>query len=153
MNYEKLDPFFDEMTGIIRVVIETPAGSQNKYDFDNETGCFMLDRPIHSSLRYPFDYGFVPNTLAKDGDQVDAVVMIAQPTFSGCIVRARVIGVMDMEDEAGQDEKIICTPLKDPRTAHITDIEHIAPHHLREIEHFFIHIKDLEKNKWAKVRG
>jgi inorganic pyrophosphatase len=153
MKYQLLNPFVDEPHGLVTVVIETPAGSQNKFDYNSEIDGFVLDRPIHSSLRYPFDYGFVPNTLARDGDPVDAVVIIAQPTFPGCIVRARVIGVMDMEDEAGDDEKIICTSLKDPRSAHITDIMQIAPHHLREMEHFFIHIKDLENEKWAKVHG
>jgi inorganic pyrophosphatase len=153
MHIENLDPFFDESNGIIRVVIETPAGSQNKYDFDRQTGGFMLDRPIHSSLRYPFDYGFVPNTVAKDNDPVDALVMIAQPTFPGCIVRARVIGVMDMVDEAGQDEKIICVAFRDARTAHVAGISDIGPHQLREMEHFFVHIKDLEEGKWAKVKG
>jgi inorganic pyrophosphatase len=152
-HFDTLTTFFSEGEGIVWVVVETPAESQNKYDFAPELNALILDRPIHSSLRYPFDYGFVPSTLAEDGDPVDAVVMIAQPTFPGCLVRARLVGVMDMEDEAGRDEKVICVPFRDPRTAHISDIKDIGAHHLREMEHFFIHIKDLEKDKWAKVNG
>lgn len=150
---EKISPFFDEARDLINVIVETPKGSQNKYDYDHTTGLFILDRPIHSSLRYPFDYGFVPNTLALDGDPVDIVLMINQPTYTGCLVRSRVVGVMIMEDEAGRDEKILCVADRDPRTSHITDIEHVPPHHLKELEHFFIHIKDLEKEKWARVEG
>jgi inorganic pyrophosphatase len=149
----QLNTFFDESNGIVNVIIETPAGSQNKYDYDSNSGFFILDRPIHSSLRYPFDYGFVPNTLAKDGDPVDAVIMINQPTFTGCLVRARVVGVMDMEDEDGGDEKIICVAMKDPRTSHIINIDNLPLHLTEELKHFFIHIKDLEKEKWAKVHG
>ena len=151
--FEKISPFYDESKGIINVVVETPAASQNKYDYDPESGLFILDRPIHSSLKYPFDYGFIPNTLADDGDPVDVVLIIKQPTFTGCLVRTRVVGVMEMEDEDGKDEKIIGVALKDPRTSHMENIEHIPPHYQKELEHFFIHIKDLEKEKWAKVDG
>jgi inorganic pyrophosphatase len=148
-----ISPLFNEELGIINAVIETPAGSQNKYDYDQVSGLFMLDRPIHSALRYPCDYGFIPNTLAKDGDPVDVVLMINQPTYPGCLVRARVVGVMIMEDEAGRDEKILSVSDRDPRLSHIMDIKDVPPNYLKELEHFFIHIKDLEQDKWAKVEG
>ena len=148
-----INPLFDEGLGIISAIVETPAGSQNKYDYDVVSGLFMLDRPIHSSLRYPCDYGFIPNTLANDGDAVDVVLMINQPTYPGCLVRARVVGVMIMEDEAGRDEKILAVADRDPRASHIVDIKDVPQNYLKELEHFFIHIKDLEKDKWAKVEG
>ena len=152
-NLHSINPLPDATLGIINVVVETPGGSQNKYDYDEDSGLFILDRPIHSSLRYPFDYGFLPNTTAQDGDPVDVVVMINEPTYPGCLIPARVVGVMVMQDEAGGDEKILAVPTSDPRTSHIVDIQDVPPHSLKELEHFFIHIKDLEKEKWARVDG
>ena len=151
VRFGTINPIFDEALGIINAVVETPAGSQNKYDYDPVSGLFMLDRPIHTSLRYPCDYGFIPNTLAKDGDPVDVILMINQPTFSGCLVLARVVGVMVMEDEAGMDRKILSVADSDPRASHIKDIQDVPQTFLAELEHFFVHIKDLEQEKWARV--
>lgn len=152
-NVVSLGPFFDQASGVVNVVVETPAGSQNKYDYDPQIGRFVLDRPIHSSLRYPFDYGFIPGTHAGDGDPLDAALVLNQSTFPGCVVHARVVGVMDMEDEDGRDHKLICVAATDPRMAHVQDVNQLPPHLLKEMEHFFIHIKDLEKQKWARVHG
>lgn len=152
-QFHAIPPLFDETLGIINAVVETPAGSQNKYDYDHVSGLFMLDRPIHTSLRYPCDYGFIPNTLAKDGDPVDVVLMINQPTYPGCLVRARVVGVMVIEDESGMDKKILSVADSDPRASHIIDIQDVPETFLKELEHFFVHIKDLEQDKWAKVEG
>lgn len=148
-----LPAFAEEARGLVHVVVETPAGSQNKYDWDPETGFFVLDRPIHSALRYPFDYGFIPGTMGGDGDAVDAVLLIRQPTFPGCLVVARIVGLMKMRDEKGEDDKVLCVADRDPRARGCEDLGDLPPHWLREIEHFFIHIKDLEKDRWAEVEA
>jgi inorganic pyrophosphatase len=148
-----LAAFVDEERGLVRMIVETPAGSQNKYDWDEEAGLFVLDRPIHSALRYPFDYGFIPGTLGGDGDPVDAVLFLRQPTFPGCLVVARIVGLIKMRDEGGEDDKILCVADRDPRARGYEDLQDLPAHWLREIEHFFVHIKDLEKERWAEVEG
>lgn len=151
--FSELPPFVGAGNDLVWVVIETPTDSQNKYDYDSDLGAFILDRPIHSSLRYPCDYGFVPGTLAGDGDALDAILLISRPTFPGCVVKVQVVGMMEMADEAGTDEKIICVAASDPRHAHMKNIEDLPENLRRELEHFFVHIKDLESEKWAKVVG
>ena len=129
------------------VVVEIPAGSRNKYEVDHKTGRIRLDRMLFTSTRYPLDYGFIEETLALDGDPIDALVMLDEPTFPGCIVRCRVIGMFRMTDEAGGDDKLLCVPAGDVRKEHLRDIHHVAEFDRLEIQHFFEVYKDLEPGK------
>jgi len=129
------------------VVVEIPAGSRNKYEVDHKTGRIRLDRMLFTSTRYPLDYGFVEDTLALDGDPIDALVMLDEPTFPGCVVRCRVIGMFRMTDEAGGDDKLLCVPAGDVRKEHLRDIHHVAEFDRLEIQHFFEVYKDLEPGK------
>ncbi|NER08243.1 MAG: inorganic diphosphatase [Okeania sp. SIO3C4] len=131
--------------GIINVLIEIPGGSKNKYEFDKDMGAFALDRVLYASVQYPFDYGFVPNTLADDGDPLDGMVIMDQPTFPGCVIAARPLGMLEMIDGGDRDEKILCVPAKDPRYAEVKTLQDIAPHRLDEIAEFFRTYKNLEK--------
>jgi inorganic pyrophosphatase len=131
----------------IEVVIEIPRGSRNKYELDEATGAIRLDRVLYSSVHYPTDYGFVPGTRAPDGDHLDVLVIVEEPTFPGCHMIVRPIGVLEMRDENGQDHKIIAVPLADPRLNHIQDLNDLAPHWLREIENFFATYKTLEEKQ------
>jgi inorganic pyrophosphatase len=126
------------------VLVEIPKGSRNKYEMDHETGRIRLDRTLHSAVHYPADYGFIDNTLGEDGDPLDALVLLEEPTFSGCIVDARPVGAFIMSDEKGGDAKILCIPLGDPTWSHVHDLSDVPPHLLREIEHFFQIYKQLE---------
>ncbi len=138
--------------GLINVLIEIPAGSKNKYEYDKDLQAFALDRVLYSSVQYPYDYGFVPNTLADDGDPLDGIVLIDQPTFPGCIIAARPIGMLEMIDGGDRDEKILCVPGKDPRYTKVKSLQDIAPHRLDEIAEFFRTYKNLEK-KVTEIRG
>ena len=129
------------------VVIEIPGGSRNKYEIDHVTGQIRLDRMLFTSTRYPWDYGFVIDTLGLDGDPLDAMVMLDEPTFPGCVVRCRAIGMFRMTDEAGGDDKLLCVPAQDPRKEHLRDIHHVAEFDRLEIQHFFEVYKDLEPGK------
>jgi len=129
---------------IVEVLIEIPKGSRNKYEYDKERGFFRLDRVIFSPVHYPTDYGYLPNTLADDGDPLDALVLIWEPTFPGCLVQARPIGMLQMSDEKGTDEKILCVPVADPFWREVQDLEQVPQHLLKEIEHFFTIYKTLE---------
>ena len=128
----------------IEVFIEIPRGSRNKYEYDDRTGRIVLDRVLYSSIHYPTDYGFIPDTLAEDGDHLDALVVTNEPTFPGCVVRARPIGVLVMRDEGGSDHKILAVPVGDPRFDSISALADLAPHWLREIENFFRTYKVLQ---------
>ena len=139
-------------TGILNVLIEIPAGSKNKYEFDKDLNAFALDRVLYSSVQYPYDYGFVPNTLADDGDPLDGMVIMDQPTFPGCVIPARPIGMLIMIDGGDRDEKILCVPAKDPRYNDVKTLADIAPHRLEEIAEFFRSYKNLEK-KVTEIRG
>jgi inorganic pyrophosphatase len=138
---------------VIDVFIEIPTGSRNKYEYDHEDHVIRLDRRLFTATAYPADYGFVPDTLSDDGDPLDALVLVADPTFPGCVVRARVLGVFFMRDEAGLDAKLICVLEHDPQWDDAHDIEDIRPHMLNEIEHFFSIYKDLEPGKSTDTRG
>lgn len=138
---------------ILNVVIEIPRGSRNKYEYDWQQGVITLDRVLHSSLFYPTDYGFVPQTQADDGDNLDILVLVSQPTFPGCVVQARPIGIMDMEDEEGKDWKIIAVAHNDPYYKHVTNIAELNGHMKREIQHFFETYKQLEDGKRSVVLG
>jgi inorganic pyrophosphatase len=137
---------------LVEVVVEIPRGSRNKYELDKERGVVELDRVLYSSVHYPTDYGFIDGTLALDGDALDALVVVEEPTFPGCHIVARPIGVLDMTDEMGPDQKILAVPIGDPRFAHIHDLHEIGEHWLREIENFFQTYKALE-DKWTDVVG
>ncbi|MHB1134313.1 MAG: inorganic diphosphatase [Chloroflexota bacterium] len=128
----------------IEVFVEIPRGSRNKYEFDDRRGLIRLDRVLFSSVHYPTDYGFIPNTLAPDGDHLDALVVCEEPTFPGCLVPARAIGVLCMTDEKGQDDKILAVPCGDPRFDHIRDLADLPRHWLAEIANFFTTYKMLE---------
>lgn len=133
--------------GLLNVLIEIPAGSKNKYEFDKDLNAFALDRVLYSSVQYPYDYGFVPNTLADDGDPLDGMVLIDQPTFPGCVITVRPIGMLEMIDGGDRDEKLLCVPAKDPRYAQINSLENISPHRLEEIAEFFRTYKNLERKE------
>ena len=132
---------------IFDVVIEIPGGSRNKYEIDHESGRIRLDRMLFTSTRYPWDYGFIDNTLGLDGDPLDAMVMLDEPTFPGCVVSVRAIGMFRMSDEKGGDDKLLCVPAGDVRKEHLRDIHHVSEYDRLEIQHFFEVYKDLEPGK------
>lgn len=136
---------------MFEVIIEIPKGSRNKYEYDEAHGCFRLDRVLYSSVHYPTDYGFIPNTLAEDGDHLDVLVMVEEPTFTGCHVLVRPVGVLAMIDEKGTDHKILAVPVRDPRFDHIVNLATVPPHLLREIENFFATYKILEGKETATL--
>lgn len=139
----------------INVVIEIPQGSQVKYEVDKESGAVFVDRFLFTPMAYPAAYGFIPGTLADDGDPADALVLAPAPIVPGAVIRCRPIGMLRMEDESGQDEKIICVPHDKIHTIY-KDVHRVEdlPEIVRQgIEHFFTRYKDLEPNKWVKVLG
>ncbi|MEP0214313.1 MAG: inorganic diphosphatase [Cellulophaga sp.] len=129
------------------VLIEIPKGSRNKYEYDFDLKKIRFDRMLFSSMMYPADYGFIPETLALDGDPLDVLVLGGEPTFPMCVVEVKPIGVFHMADEKGPDEKIICVPVSDPIWNILNDLSDMNPHQIKEIEHFFQVYKDLEKKK------
>ncbi|GIG67678.1 inorganic diphosphatase [Phytomonospora endophytica] len=129
------------------VTIEIPKGSRNKYEIDHETGRIRLDRTLFTATQYPADYGFIEDSLGLDGDPLDALVLVPEPTVPGCLIRARAIGMFRMSDEKGQDDKVLCVPAADPRAEHLRDIHHVPEFDRLEIEHFFRVYKDLEPGK------
>lgn len=134
----------EEFPEIVEVLVEVPRGSRNKYEWDPENGRIKLDRVLYSSVHYPADYGFIMDTMAEDGDAVDILVLIEEPTFSGCMILARPIGMLRMRDEKGPDNKVLGVPIHDPRWRHLEDIHDAPPHLLNEIENFFLTYKRLE---------
>ncbi|MGF1493703.1 MAG: inorganic diphosphatase [Microcoleaceae cyanobacterium] len=138
--------------GLVNVLIEIPAGSKNKYEFDKDMNAFALDRVLYSSVQYPYDYGFIPNTLADDGDPLDGMVIIDEPTFPGCVIAARPIGMLEMIDGGDRDEKILCVPDDDPRYTEVKSLKDVAPHRLEEIAEFFRTYKNLQK-KVTEILG
>ncbi len=135
------------------VFVEIPSGSRNKYEWDDELGGIVLDRRLFTSMTYPADYGYVEGTLAEDGDPLDALVLVAEPTFPGCRIRVRAIGVFHMSDEKGPDEKLLCVPLGDPSFERVSDVHDVDIAMRDEIEHFFQRYKDLEPSKKTETRG
>ncbi|MGB5974377.1 MAG: inorganic diphosphatase [Nodosilinea sp.] len=138
--------------GLLNVLVEIAGGSKNKYEFDKDLNAFILDRVLFSSVKYPYDYGFVPNTLADDGDPLDGMVLMDEPTFPGCVIAARPIGMLEMIDGGDRDEKILCVPAEDPRYANVKSLEDVASHRLDEIAEFFRSYKNLEK-KVTEILG
>jgi inorganic pyrophosphatase len=129
------------------VLIEIPMGSRNKYEVDHHTGRIRLDRTLFTATQYPADYGYIENSLGEDGDPLDALVMVPEPTFPGCLIRSRPIGMFRMRDEKGGDDKVLCVPAADPRLEHLRDIHHLSEFLRLEIQHFFEVYKDLEPGK------
>lgn len=138
--------------GLVNVLIEIAGGSKNKYEFDKDLNAFALDRVLFASVKYPYDYGFIPNTLADDGDPLDGMVIMDESTFPGCIITARPIGMLEMIDGGDRDEKILCVPEEDPRYSQVKSLQDIAPHRLDEIAEFFRTYKNLEK-KVTEILG
>jgi inorganic pyrophosphatase len=129
----------------IEVIVEIPQGSRNKYEYDHAAHVIRLDRVLYSSVHYPTDYGFIPETLSKDGDPLDVLVLVYDPTFPGCHVSARPIGVLRMVDDKGEDEKILAVPTVDPRFSYVNDLDDLDEHWLKEIQNFFATYKLLEE--------
>jgi len=129
------------------VLVEIPKGSRNKYEYDFELKKIRFDRLLFSSMMYPADYGFIPETLALDGDPLDVLVLGSEPTFPMCVVEVKPIGVFHMADEKGPDEKVICVPVSDPIWNRLDDLSDMNAHTVKEIEHFFQVYKDLEKKR------
>jgi inorganic pyrophosphatase len=138
---------------VIDVVVEIPRGSRNKYEYDHEQHVLRLDRRLFSATVYPADYGFIPDTLGEDGDPLDALVLLEEPTFPGCWITARPVGVFWMTDDKGPDAKIVCVPAQDPRWGDVNDIEDVPELLRAEIEHFFEVYKMLEPGKHTNTRG
>ncbi len=132
---------------VITVVVEIPKGSRNKYEYDQKRQALKFDRMLFSAVHYPSDYGFIIDTLAQDGDPLDALVLVWEPTFPGCVIETKPVGLFKMWDEKGPDEKILCVPVADPFWNYIENLSDVPPHLLKEIEHFFSVYKDLEKKK------
>jgi inorganic pyrophosphatase len=137
---------------VIEVVVEIPRGSRNKVEFDEAGGVFRLDRVLSSAVFYNFDYGYIRGTRAGDGDHDDALVLLDEPTFTGCHVWARPVGGLAMRDEKGEDFKVLCVAIGDPLYHHVHELDDVSPHRLREIEHFFETYKLLE-DKRVEVFG
>ena len=129
------------------VFIEIPKGTRNKYELDHETGRLRLDRMLFTATVYPEDYGFIENTLGEDGDPLDALVLLDEPTFPGCLILCRAVGMFRMSDEKGGDDKVLCVPAHDPRKARFNDLHDVESFELLEIQHFFETYKDLEPGK------
>lgn len=136
----------------INVIIEINKGSKNKYEIDKETGIIALDRVNHTTQDYPFDYGFIPQTLWDDGDALDVVVLTTYPLFPGVLVRVRPVAIMSMVDTGEADEKMIAVPVDDPRFNDVKDLADVNPHTLKEIEHFFLTYKKIQ-NKVVTISG
>ena len=137
----------------VDVLIEIPMGQRNKYEMDHATGRIRLDRMLFTSTRYPADYGFIEDTLADDGDPLDALVLLDEPTFPGCLINCRVIGMFRMRDEKGADDKVLCVPATDPRMEHLRDIHHVPEFQRLEIQHFFEVYKAIEPGKEVRTEA
>ena len=135
------------------VVVEIPRGSRNKYEVDHSSGRIRLDRTLFTATQYPADYGFVEGTLGDDGDPLDALVLVQEPTFPGCLIRSRPVGMFRMTDEKGGDDKILCVPASDPRQEHLRELEDVPEFYRLEIHHFFTIYKELEPGKSVSGTG
>lgn len=140
------------MNKIVEAMVEITTGSQNKYEYDKDRKMLKLDRVLYSSVHYPTEYGYIPDTLAPDGDPLDILIYTTSPTFPGCLIDSRVIGVLIMTDDKGLDEKVLAVPADDPRFTEINSLEDMPQHILKEIEHFFQVYKHLE-NKQVIIEG
>jgi len=152
MNLLKEIPAGDKPPEKINVVVEVISGSRDKYEYNPEWEAFVLDRVIHSSVVFPVDYGFMPQTWCNDNDPLDIMILTYEPFEVGCIIKARLIGVLILEDEKGLDSKILSVPIDDPRFKEFKDIKDVPEHLLKEIQEFFETYKRLEPKKWAKFK-
>ena len=155
MNLDRVTPG-DKVPDEVNVIIEIPANSDPvKYEVDKATGAMFVDRFMSTPMYYPCNYGYVPHSLSEDDDPVDVLVITPVPLISGSVITCRPIGVLNMEDEAGNDAKVIAVPSSDlsPIYSHIHTTRDVPPGLLDQIAHFFQHYKDLEENKWVKVSG
>jgi len=152
VNLETL-PIGEDAPGLVNVVVEVPAGSRNKYEYEPELGVIMRDRVLPGNIRYPADYGFIPSTLSTDGEPLDVVVAAYDPVFSGCMVRARVVGALQMGGQEGTEPNIFCVPDEDPRFEDIGTLEDLPEQNLRELENFFVTFSQLEGDEEAEVQG
>lgn len=140
----------------LNCIIEVPLGGEPiKYEMDKESGALFVDRFLYTPMRYPGNYGFVPHTLCGDGDPLDVIVLNSRPLVPGCVIRVRPIGVLYMEDDGGQDEKILALPVSKLSRMYdnIQDISDLPEIQIEKVKHFFTHYKDLEPGKWAKING
>lgn len=135
---------------VVEALIEIPHGSQNKYEVDKKNNRIILDRPLYSAMLYPAEYGYIENTLAKDNDPIDILVFTSFPTFPGCVIESRIIGVLEMEDSGEEDVKLIAVCNRDPRFDHVQTLSDLPPHYLTEVRHFFDTYKQLQ-NKMVKT--
>ncbi len=130
---------------LVNAVVEIPTGSRIKYEIDHETGMVHVDRVLYSPFHYPAEYGFIPNTLAPDGDPADVLVLINGSTYPGVVIKSRPVGMLKMHDDKGEDNKVLCVAADDPSYAHVETLEDLPPHFMLEVEHFFVTYKDLEE--------
>jgi inorganic pyrophosphatase len=135
------------------VVVEIPTGQHNKYEIDHETGRIRLDRTLFTAMHYPADYGYIEGTLGEDGDPLDALVILDEPTFPGCLIACRAIAMYEMTDEKGPDAKIVCVPAGDPRYDRFADLSSLTHFETGAIQHFFEQYKALEPNKMVLGSG
>lgn len=153
--FHQVQPSTDNPS-VVNSIVEIPKGRRSKFEVDKKTGLMRLDRYLFSSAHYPGDYGFIPQTLAEDGDALDILVMVNEPTFSGCLIEARVVGLFRMKDRGANDFKVLGVPHSDPLFNEYQDLEDVPKHYLREVEHFFATYKQLEGVKtetlgWGKA--
>jgi inorganic pyrophosphatase len=151
MSLYDIDPGPDSPE-VVRSIIEIPAHSANKYEYDGKLGVFRMDRALYSPMHYPGDYGFIPGTLADDGDPLDVLVLMQQPSFPGCMIEVRPVGVLNMVDNEERDQKVLAVPTRNPRYDQIHTMDQIFSHVKREIEYFFSIYKELE-GKRTKMQG
>ncbi|MBK5290387.1 MAG: inorganic diphosphatase [Acidobacteriia bacterium] len=151
VNLYDLDPG-PECPEVVRTIVEIPKNSGNKYEYDEKLGVFRLDRALYSPMHYPGDYGFIPGTLADDGDPLDALVLVQEPSFPGCMIEVRPVGVLDLVDNEEADQKLLVVPNRNPRYEQIHTMDQIFAHVRREIEHFFTIYKELE-GKQTRIEG
>lgn len=142
-NLLDLDPGADSPE-VVRMIVEIPKNSANKYEYDKKLGIFRLDRALYSPVHYPGDYGFIPGTLADDGDPLDVLVLVEAPSFPGCLIEVRPVGLLHLIDQSEEDLKVLAVPNGNPRYDQIHTIDQIFPHVRREIEHFFAIYKELQ---------
>ncbi len=151
MKLYDIDPGPDSPE-VVRAIIEIPKNSANKYEYDGNLGLFRLDRALYSPMHYPGDYGFIPGTLAEDGDPLDVLVLVDEPSFTGCMMEARPVGILHMFDQTENDEKVLAVPNRNPRFDSIHTIDQVFPHTRREIEYFFSIYKELQGMK-TQIKG
>lgn len=150
-NLYDLDPG-EECPEVVRMIVEIPKNSSNKYEYDGNVGLFRLDRALYSPMHYPGDYGFIPGTLAEDNDPMDILALVQEPSFTGCMFAARPVGILMMEDNEEGDQKVLAVPTRNPRYDQIHTMDQIFPHVRREIEHFFTIYKELE-GRTTRIQG